>query len=98
MFFSGNDFPWTTFFVNLLGCFIIGVAWTLLKGQTMEAQRLLLITGILGGFTTFSSFSIETFQLIQSGQTSTAILYAIGSLVLGVFLSFLGYFFAETLE
>lgn len=87
-----HPFPWGTFAVNLVGCFLIGVIYaagektTLLTPQT----RLLLITGFCGGFTTFSTFAFENMSLLRSGDTSYFLLYTIGSVVLGIIGVFAG--------
>lgn len=66
----GARFPWSTLSVNVLGCFIAGLVVTLLLGreQLSPNLQLFLITGILGGFTTFSAFSLDTLRLAESGQ------------------------------
>lgn len=76
-------FPWATFCVNLLGSFLIGVAYVVIvQKQILSPElRLWLMTGFLGGFTTFSSFSLEALQLWQEGQTIQALMYVISSVV-----------------
>ncbi len=66
----GARFPWSTLCVNVLGCFIAGLVISLLLGreQLSPNLQLFLITGILGGFTTFSAFSLDTLRLAESGQ------------------------------
>lgn len=62
-------FPYGTLFVNLIGCFFIGFLWTLFEATTVRPEtRVFFITGILGGFTTFSSFGLETFNLFRDGE------------------------------
>ena len=62
-------FPFGTLFVNLVGCFFIGFLWTLFEMTTVRPEtRVFFITGILGGFTTFSSFGMETFNLFRDGE------------------------------
>lgn len=65
-----SPFPWGTLFVNIAGSFLIGfiMVWLLKAGEWRENYRLLLVTGILGGFTTFSSFSWETWKLMEEGN------------------------------
>ncbi|MDQ8036716.1 MAG: fluoride efflux transporter CrcB [Pedobacter sp.] len=67
-------FPWGTLFVNIVGSFLIGLimVWVLKAGEVRENYRLLLVTGIMGGFTTFSSFSWETWRLIEEGRLPLA--------------------------
>lgn len=78
-----SKFPWSTFGVNVLGCLVMG----LLSGfiERLEwftpALRLLLLTGLLGGFTTFSAFGLETVYLLRRGEVWIAAAYAIASVV-----------------
>lgn len=69
---------WGTLSVNVLGGLVIGAAAALLE---RDALRLLLITGVLGGFTTFSSYSLQTLQLLQAGRMLPAAAYAVGSML-----------------
>ena len=80
----GAAWPWGTFAANLIGGFAMGLlAGWLARGSTTsgEPMRLLLGVGVLGGFTTFSSFSLETMQMIERGQIGLALGYALFSLV-----------------
>ena len=85
-------FPYGTFFVNLLGCFIIGAVYGIsLKGsQNSNEIKLLLATGFCGGFTTFSAFTAENIELIRNGNQTTALLYIILSVTLGITATFIG--------
>jgi len=78
-----GGWPWATLIANVLGSLAIGlvVGW-MLRGQGGESVRLFLVVGLLGGFTTFSGFSLETVTLLQSGQWEKAALYVGASLVL----------------
>ncbi|MFZ5560380.1 MAG: fluoride efflux transporter CrcB [Pseudomonadota bacterium] len=69
-----SAFPWGTLFVNIAGSFLIGLLMVLLMktGAWRESGRLLLVTGVMGGFTTFSSFSWETWKLIEAGRLPLA--------------------------
>jgi CrcB protein len=69
-----STFPFGTLFVNIVGSFLIGLimVWLLKAGEWRENYRLLLVTGIMGGFTTFSSFSWETWKLIEDGRIALA--------------------------
>ena len=79
------QFPWHTFSINIAGCLLIGVVWALVeKYNCVPALRFFLMTGILGGFTTFSSFGLETMQLIQSKAYLTAFSYVTLSNVIGI--------------
>jgi CrcB protein len=89
----GVVFPWGTLSVNLLGCLAIGLLVGLLEYRGLLASptaRLFLLTGLLGGFTTFSSFSVETLQLFQQEVPALAILNAVGSVLLGLLGVWLG--------
>lgn len=84
-------FPLGTFAVNMLGSFLIGVAYVVLIEKTAAVEwRLFFITGVLGGFTTFSAFSLEMLQLWQDGHTLTALAYAVSSVALGLVMAFIG--------
>lgn len=77
-------FPWPTFVANILGCLLIGVFYEYSSkwGLSPEA-RLLLTTGLCGGFTTFSTFSYESMSLLQNGHYAVFAYYLIGSIILG---------------
>ncbi len=79
-----SPFPWGTLAVNFVGSLLIGLTAHLLqqRGITSPAIRLFLITGILGGFTTFSTFSAETVQLIESGRLPLAAANVLGSVAI----------------
>ena len=79
-------FPWATLAVNALGSMLMGVfaGWLARHGPGGDEMRLLLGVGVLGGFTTFSAFSLELVLLMQRGQFGYAALYLILSLALGV--------------
>jgi fluoride exporter len=85
------SFPWSTFWVNMLGCFGIGIFITLFKTHKIDNNAyLLLATGICGGFTTFSTFSAESIALLQNNQIITFVLYVIASITLGLLATYLG--------
>nr|WP_044201361.1 fluoride efflux transporter CrcB [Oscillochloris trichoides] len=88
----GASFPYGTLMINLLGCFLIGVILSLANNrlQLSEPMRLFLVTGLLGGFTTFSSFGYETYSLINSGNWLAAIMYASTSMIVGLIAVFVG--------
>jgi CrcB protein len=84
----GTGFPGGTLFVNVLGSFVIGcvAGWLAFKAGETWAQgaRLFIITGVLGGFTTFSSFSLDTALLVERGEMGLAALYVGGSVALSL--------------
>jgi CrcB protein len=88
----GSGFPYGTLLINVVGCLAIGALLTLAATRVplSEPVRLLLVTGLLGGFTTFSSFGYETYALIGGGNWLGAALYAAASLILGLGAVFLG--------
>lgn len=85
-------FPVKTLVINLLGCFVIGlVASFAVKNSSLSSKLVLFIkTGFCGGFTTFSTFALETETLIKTGQSGLAVLYVALSVVAGVGLAFAG--------
>ena len=92
-------FPLGTFIVNLSGCLIIGVLASVSErsGVLSQDARLFLFTGILGGFTTFSAFGLETFGLLRRGEILVALCYAGLSAVVGVLAVYVGFAIAELL-
>jgi len=88
---AGSTFPWGTFSINVLGSVLMGLVtgWFALRGGPPQA-RLFIATGILGGFTTFSTFSLEAFGLIERGEPGAALAYMLGSVIAGVGGLFLG--------
>lgn len=88
----GSGFPFGTLAVNILGSFTMGlfVAWFSLRGDPGQLGRLFLTTGLLGGFTTFSAFSLDTGLLLQRGEIGTAAFYALTSVILSIAALFLG--------
>jgi fluoride exporter len=86
-----TSFPIGTLTVNILGCFIIGVVFGLAdRGNLTQEWRLFLATGLLGGFTTFSAFSIETIGMLRDGQFWSVTAYIVASVVLGLFMTLIG--------
>lgn len=86
-----GDFPVSTLLVNIVGSFLIGVIFFLAsKGMVSKEMQLFLATGICGGFTTLSAFSLETMNLYKSGQTGLAALYVALSVGLGLLAVFGG--------
>lgn len=81
----GGRFPLGTFLINVTGSFLIGVLMTLFteRLQPHPNWRLFLVVGVLGGYTTFSSFEYETYQSVRDGEHWMGLLYVAGSVVLG---------------
>jgi fluoride exporter len=82
----GTGWPYGTFTVNVVGSFTIGViaGYFALKGNASQAWRLFLTTGILGGFTTFSAFSLDAVLLYERGRLGLLALYLLGSVALSI--------------
>ncbi len=81
----GHGFPWGTLFVNVVGSMLMGVIVVVLANRGDSARIApFLTTGILGGFTTFSTFSLDALTIYERGQTATALAYVLGSLVLAL--------------
>jgi CrcB protein len=90
----GPEFPWGTLSVNVVGSFLIGAlaAWFAFRGDsyTTQSLRLFLTTGILGGFTTFSAFSLDFALLFERGEPMLAIVYVVASVLLSIAAIFAG--------
>jgi len=97
--FVGRGFPYGTLAVNVLGCLAMGILFVLLVERMGESAlwRAGLLIGVLGGFTTFSTFSIETFNLIEQGAMARAAGNMVASLVLCVGATWLGVILARQL-
>lgn len=90
-------FPWPTWWVNIIGCLCAGVFFAFSQQYQVLQQetRLFLMVGILGGFTTFSSFGLETFQLLKQGELSIAIIYVVSSVVVGIIALTIGFYLTQ---
>lgn len=88
----GPDFPWGTFAINVSGAFLIGIVLQLAAARAGISPyvRLFLATGILGGYTTFSTFAYETYTLGTGNLSLQAFGYAAGSVLAGVAAAYLG--------
>jgi CrcB protein len=87
----GWTFPWGTFAVNVTGSLAIGLVMTLLIARGADpVYRLLLVTGFLGGYTTFSAFSFEALTLLEARRWDAAAFYVIGSVGFGLLATALG--------
>lgn len=95
--FHNSNFPFGTFIINIVACFVLGFIIGLADQKQIlsPAIRLFLVVGFCGGFSTFSAFSSETLTLIQQGQNSTMLLYVLLSVVVCLIASFGGLLIAE---
>jgi fluoride exporter len=82
----GTGFPWGTFLINITGSTVMGLiaGYLALKGEASQPWRLFLMTGILGGYTTFSAYSLDAALLYERGELASAALYVVGSVVLSI--------------
>jgi len=83
---AGPDFPYATMFINITGSIIMGLAaaYFAFKGDVSQHWRLFLTTGILGGYTTFSAFSLDAALLYERGELGQAAFYVVGSVVVSI--------------
>ena len=89
----GLGFPWGTFLINVSGSFLIGVVLGLAQTGVLPAgTRTFLAVGVLGGYTTFSSFSFKTLALISKGHYAQALFYSLGQVALGLTAAYVGLF------
>ncbi len=94
----GANFPWGTMFVNIVGSFAMGVLIAVMAQawNTSQEMRIFLTTGVLGGFTTFSAFSLDFAALWERKEHALAMAYAGGSVVLSLMAIFAGLWLART--
>ena len=93
---SGDGFPWATLSVNMIGSLLLGiVAVALTQGLISQDAALILGTGVLGAFTTMSTFSVETLNMFQNQQISSAIIYVSITMIICPILAFLGWKIGE---
>jgi len=96
--FSNGVFPISTLVVNVTGSLAIGFLWGITDRFNFSPNvRMFVFLGILGGYTTFSTFSLETFNLMRDGEYRIALMNMVFSLILSVGAVFLGYFISKTL-
>ncbi len=90
--FHPQAYPWGTFAVNVTGCFLIGIIWGIAfrSFEGNESWKLFLMTGICGGFTTFSAFTLEGIGLIKEERAGTFLLYIGGSVLIGLLATYAG--------
>ena len=82
----GTHFPYGTFVINITGSLVMGIiaGYLALKGEASQPWRLFLMTGILGGYTTFSAYSLDAALLYERGEPMLAALYVVGSVALSI--------------
>lgn len=90
---GSRTFPWPTLTVNIIGSFLIGIilAFSIREESFLYNWKLFLATGLCGGFTTFSAFSLENMTLLQNGKYGLAIFYIAASVILGIAAAFAGF-------
>ncbi len=90
---TNNGFPLTTILINLSGCFILGwfLTYVSLNKKIRPEFTLIIGTGFIGSFTTFSTFSVETLNLFHEGLVFMAVIYVLTSTVLGILLAYAGH-------
>ena len=94
----GAGFPWGTLFVNVLGSLVMGlfIAWMTKRTGTSNEMRLFVATGILGGFTTFSAFSLDVVNMVERGAMAGAFGYIAASVIISLSAVFIGLWFGRT--
>ena len=90
-FLSNSVFPVSTFLVNVIGSFAIGVLFFLLKDSNNDYLKSFLMIGFLGGFTTFSAFTIDVLDLFQNDQYLISVIYICGSVIISLLAVYLGF-------
>ncbi len=91
--FHQSDFPWATFIVNLGGSFLIGFLWGLFDRYYISpGLRMFIFIGILGSFTTFSTFAFDILSLTKDGEIKLMLAYLLSTNVLGIGLAFVGFY------
>jgi fluoride exporter len=91
-----SGFPWATFSVNIFGCFLIGLAYGYFERENASVLwRIVITSGFLGGFTTFSAFSSESLILLKSDLSLLGVLYILASISLGILATFVGIIIAK---
>lgn len=91
-----TSFPWSTLAVNMAGSFLIGLLWGLFdKFYVSPGIRLFIFVGILGSFTTFSTFAFDVFSLGKDGSIRNLVLYISATNIFGIALAFIGYYLSK---
>jgi CrcB protein len=95
--FHGDALPWATVAINVVGSFLLGVLVVLPASWLSAQSREALGVGLLGGFTTFSTFSVQAFLDAEAGEPGKALAYVVASVVLGIGAAAVGYFAARAI-
>ena len=95
----GRDFPYATLSINVLACFLMGFLFveTLERLTISPVLRIGILTGFIGGFSTFSTFTMETLLLAEQGDAAKGVLYVVLSIILGMLATFGGVYIARNL-
>lgn len=94
---AGLHSAWGTFAVNLIGCFLIGI----LAGfefKNLQPLKLFLITGLLGGFTTFSAFGLDSVSMLKNGEVLKAVFYVCTTLFCGIISVYAGFWLSKIMR
>jgi CrcB protein len=91
----GPGFPWGTLTVNVVGSFLMGLAWVLLDVRGAMRFAPLVMTGVLGGFTTFSAFSLDAVTMVERGQAGLGLIYVAVSVAASIAALFAGVLIAR---
>lgn len=96
---AGTEFPWGTMIVNVSGAFLIGLVLALVADDALPGEgRMLVGVGLVGGYTTFSTLSHDTIQLVLQGEIPAALLNSFGQMSLGLLATYLGMVFIGSLQ
>jgi CrcB protein len=95
---AGETFPWGTMVVNIVGCLLAGAIFNLTEDRMLISPtfRAVILVGLLGGFTTFSSYGLQTFVLLRDGELGMATLNVVVSNVVGLMMVWVGYGLMKT--
>lgn len=94
--FLASDFPWGTFAVNLAGCLLIGLIWSLSERNLIAPSgQAFLIVGLIGSFTTFSTYTLQSLNLVRDGELMLGLANLAGSVVFGIGATVLGLMLAQ---
>lgn len=92
-----QNFPFATFFVNIIGCFLIGLCFSMFEKNFLDRTWYTILTvGFLGGFTTFSAFSLDMHKLLKDQMYFYFVIYSFGSLFLGILATLIGYWMIKS--